>query len=155
MKANWDERFMALAEHIATWSKDPSTQVGTVIADEHGRVIGHGYNGFPRGVEDHEWRYEDRSVKYKMIVHAEVNAILNATRDPRGCVMYTTFSPCPQCTAMLIQAGIAIVYVKSNPSAERWSEDHVMAADMMREAGVMRITLYPPTAPGEDEEIPF
>jgi dCMP deaminase len=32
--ADWDKRFLDLAEHVAQWSKDPRTKVGAVIVDE-------------------------------------------------------------------------------------------------------------------------
>ena len=51
MTARWADKFIGLAQHVATWSKDPSTQVGAVLVDRRMRVIGMGYNGFPRGYE--------------------------------------------------------------------------------------------------------
>ena len=33
MLDKWDQRFMDLANFVAAWSKDPSTQVGAVIAN--------------------------------------------------------------------------------------------------------------------------
>ena len=76
---NWDKRFLDLAEHVAGWSKDPSTQVGCVIVNDKRVVVGLGYNGFPRGVEDTPERLNDRPTKYLMVQHAEVNAILNGS----------------------------------------------------------------------------
>jgi dCMP deaminase len=32
--ADWDRRFINLADHIAQWSRDPSTKVGAVITDD-------------------------------------------------------------------------------------------------------------------------
>jgi dCMP deaminase len=50
----WDIRFIELAKHVSTWSKDPSTKVGAIIATEDRRVLSMGYNGFPRGCPDRE-----------------------------------------------------------------------------------------------------
>ena len=44
-----------MAKLVASWSKDPSTQVGA-IAVRNRNVIAQGYNGFPRGTDDHERR---------------------------------------------------------------------------------------------------
>ena len=74
----WDLRFLKLAHHVGQWSKDPSTKVGAVIVDAQRRVLGIGYNGFPRGVDDSPGRYHDRPTKLDMVVHAETNAIMNA-----------------------------------------------------------------------------
>jgi hypothetical protein len=48
----WDARFLELAKLVATWSKDPSTQVGAVIVDPHQRVISLGLHGFPQRIAD-------------------------------------------------------------------------------------------------------
>lgn len=45
----WDEYFMAIAFLSSMRSKDPSTQVGACIVNEDKRIVGIGYNGFPRG----------------------------------------------------------------------------------------------------------
>lgn len=136
--ANWDSRFMDLAAHVAAWSKDPSTQVGCVLVDDRRRVIGMGYNGFPRGVDDSQERYGDRPTKYLMVQHAEANAILNATVSVRGSTAYVTHHPCASCSGLLIQAGISRI-VSFSPSgglAERFADSFNAATTMLRESGV-------------------
>lgn len=131
----WDRRFMDLAEHVAGWSKDPSTKVGAIIADLDNRVVGMGYNGFPRGVQDRKERYEDRPVKYGFVVHAELNAILNARpADLRGCTLYVTLSPCRECAKAIIQSGIDAVYYKEL----RYDE---FTSQMFREANIFFSTV--------------
>lgn len=136
MILKWDKRFLDLAHFISGWSKDPSTKVGAVIANLHKTAVGLGYNGFPRGVHDHAHRYEDRDVKYPMVVHAEINAILNAGQSVRGFTMYCTMFPCPQCAAYIIQSGIIRVVAMTSPSDARWKEGHDLARKMFSEAGV-------------------
>ena len=75
MNPKWDGRYLALAEQVASWSKDPSTQVGAIAVNPLGNVVAQGYNGFPRGIADSDERYNDREKKYKYIVHAETNCI--------------------------------------------------------------------------------
>jgi len=109
-RERWHARFFRLSKHVAEWSKDPSMQVGAVIVDDHRRVVSVGYNGFPRGVKDLSERYEDRSVKYPMVVHAETNAIITAATDLTGHTLYcSTGVPCPDCMGVIIQAGITTV----------------------------------------------
>lgn len=143
-RTDWNTRFMALAEFVATWSKDPSTQVGAVIIDERRNVCGLGYNGFPRGVEDTAERYQDRETKYAMIVHSEANAILNAERSVRGGVLYCTKFPCTACAKLIIQAGIKRVITpeisETNAMDIRWAKDTLISQLMLFEAGV--ITRY-------------
>lgn len=132
----WDQRFLDLAQHTAGWSKDPSTQVGAVIVDGNRRVISTGYNGFPRGVQDLPQRYQDRAIKYEMIVHGEVNAILFARQDLRACTLYTwPFMPCSRCAGPIIQSGISRV-VAPYCHIDRWQDSFEMTQYMFREAGV-------------------
>src|SRR5690242_18395881 len=100
----WDRRFLDLAKFVAQWSKDPSTKTGAVIT--RGReVVSVGYNGFPRDVEDAPERYNDRELKYKLIVHCERNALLFAKQDLSGCTLYTyPFMSCTPCAGMVIQS---------------------------------------------------
>ena len=91
----WDLRFLEMARNAASWSKDPSTKVGAIIVDDDKRVISVGYNGFPKGVRDDE-RLDDRQEKYKIIVHAERNALLFANSNVKNCHIYTyPFLPYP------------------------------------------------------------
>lgn len=107
----WHTRMIGLAEHIAGWSKDPSTKCGAVITDDYHRIISVGFNGFPTGVPDEQDLLGDRAIKYEMVVHAEVNAILFSHADlSRGTTLYTwPFPPCSRCAAVIIQAGIGRV----------------------------------------------
>jgi dCMP deaminase len=136
---NWDHRFLVLAQHIASWSKDPTTKVGCVIVDEQRHIVSTGYNGFPRGVNDTHARLHEREVKYKLVIHAEKNALLHAQRDLRGGTLYVwPMPPCSQCAAAIIQSGIKRV-VSVSPSVEhlaRWGEDMKMAQMMYNEAEI-------------------
>lgn len=131
----WDFRFLRLAREVSSWSKDPSTQVGAVIIDDNNRVVSIGYNGFPRSIEDDE-RLNNREEKYKIIVHAEMNALLFANRSLEKCTLYTyPFMPCPRCASMLIQSGISRVVSPEN-SHTGWEEDFKTSRQMFAEAGV-------------------
>jgi dCMP deaminase len=138
----WDARFISMAALISSWSKDPSTKCGAVIVDEFMRVVSMGYNGFARGVGD-DTRLENRAVKNKIVLHAEVNTILFARRSVEGCTMYIYSSlPCGPCAALIVQSGIKTVVVPAlgynDPEkAKRWSEDHELAKTMLSEAGVV------------------
>ena len=103
--SKWDNRFLALAEHISTWSKDPSSKVGAIIVDDNKIVVGMGYNGFPRGVWDKVTRYSDRETKYKFVVHAEVNACLQAGNSAKNATLYVSTLPfiCNECAKVIVQ----------------------------------------------------
>lgn len=134
--SKWDIRFLQKAEQAASWSKDPSTKVGAIIVDDLKRVIGLGYNGFPRGVEDTPERYGDRPLKYEMVVHAEANAILNAIAPVRGQTMYCTNMPCPRCAGLIIQAGVKKVIFLASEWERKNMELLSITETMFTEAGV-------------------
>jgi dCMP deaminase len=140
LMANWDERFLKLAHHIAAWSKDPSTKVGCVVVGPDREIRSTGFNGFPRGIDDSSARLSDRALKYPLVCHAEENAIMHAARIGvalKGCVAYVTWPPCTRCARSLIQAGIGeIVYPAGLEIPERWQEDFAISSEMLREAQV-------------------
>ena len=128
MSEKWDKRFLELAKHISSWSKD-KTKVGAVIVDPTtNQVVSMGYNGFPRGVDDTEERINDRDTKLKLTCHAELNAILSANRSVRGCWIYvypTLMVPnsCPECSKAIVQSGLsAVIGYKREKIEARWAE---------------------------------
>lgn len=97
----WDEYFMGVAMLAARRSKDPNTQVGACIVSQDNIIISTGYNGLPNGCSDDEypWEREGEETKYPYVVHAELNAILNANgRDLRGSRLYVALFPCNECS---------------------------------------------------------
>jgi dCMP deaminase len=137
----WDLRFIELARHISTWSKDPSTQVGAVIVDKRNRIISTGYNGFPRGIKDTPARLNDRETKYSMVVHGEINALLFATQPLLDSTIYLwPFLSCSKCTAIIINTGIkrVVAPICDNP---RWNESIELSRDLYHEAGVSVVLL--------------
>ena len=140
MSEKWDRRFIALARHIAGWSKDPSTQVGCVVVGPDREIRSTGFNGFPRGIDDSAERLSDRELKYPFICHAEENAIMHAARigvSLKDCSAYVTWPPCTRCARSLIQAGVRTVYYPAGLAIpERWEDDFRISTQMFRESGV-------------------
>src|SRR6516225_8843209 len=94
----WDRRYFGLAEHVASWSKDPKAKVGAVLLNKLGWPIALGYNGFPAGIEDDLERLKDQNVKSDMVVHAEQNVLLFSGANARGGTLYVHGKPiCPRC----------------------------------------------------------
>ena len=138
--ANWNQRWIDYARFIATWSKDRKKKVGAVIVDKHDTQVSHGWNGFPRKLNDNVDARHERPAKYKWCECAERNAIYNAARKghaTEGCIMYVTYHPCAQCARAIIQSGIEEVFTKEpNWNHERWGEDFKIAKQMFEEVGV-------------------
>lgn len=133
------KRFAALADVIATFSKDPSTKVGAVAIDDDNNILAMGYNGFPRGVADTEERLWNREKKYQLVVHAESNLIAASARTGRrlagATMIVSSLFPCSQCAGLIVQAGIKRV-IAPQSSNERWSDSNQVAKQIFDEAGV-------------------
>ncbi len=135
---SWDEAFMQLSYLIAQRSKDPNTQNGACLVDENKIIVGLGYNGFPRGCSDDElpWDREGNFLdkKYAYVVHAEENAVYNANKPTKGCIMYCTMFPCNECVKTIIQNGIKEVVYDRDPYHNQ--DEWIAARKMLDMAGV-------------------
>jgi dCMP deaminase len=137
--SHWDHKFMALADHIAQWSKIKTTKVGVVIVNWDNHIISVGFNGFPMRIKDTDERLNDREMARDLAMHAESNAIANrGSNTVYGCILYCTHFPCIECAKIIIQAGIQTVVVKSKPTCsnfiEKWKPE--MSLNLFREAGI-------------------
>jgi dCMP deaminase len=130
-------------------SKDPNTQVGAVIVGPDKEIRTTGFNGLPRGIDDTHERLQDKVRKLKIIVHAEMNAIMNAARvgiPVKGCTMFIACTddsgavwggpPCTRCTVELIQSGISHVVAYQIKQVSSWLEDLTFARELLLESGV-------------------
>ena len=143
---SWDEYFMGVAMLAARRSKDPNTQVGACIVSQNNIIISTGYNGLPNGCSDDEypWEREGKETKYPFVVHAELNAILNANgRDLRGSKLYVALFPCNECAKAIIQAGVKEVLYLSDKYADTPATR--ASKRMMDSAGVKYRQLLPQT----------
>ena len=142
----WDGYFMGVAKLAARRSKDPNTQVGACIVSPDNIIISTGYNGLPNGCSDDEypWDREGRDTKYPYVVHAELNAILNANgRDLRGSRLYVALFPCNECAKAIIQAGVREVLYLSDKYAD--TPATLASKRMLDSAGVTYRQLRPAT----------
>jgi dCMP deaminase len=134
----WDQYFLGLAKSVSAASKDPSTKVGAVITRPDRTVASLGYNGFPRGIADTDERLNTREVKYGLVVHGEINAILTAREPLHGYTLYTwPFLTCKNCALLVVQSGIARVVAPELPEElkERWNASLAEAQAVYAEAG--------------------
>ena len=142
MNNNWDKKYIDLAKHIATWSKDPSTKIGAVAIGEKGQVLAQGYNGFPRGIDDSYDRLFTRETKYKYVVHAEMNCIYNATYNGvslQGATIYISGLPvCSECAKGLIQVGIqrVVYHTGLDIIPKKWIESNKQTIELFSEADI-------------------
>jgi dCMP deaminase len=144
--SKWSERFLELADHVATWSKDPRTKVGCVIVDKQNRIVSLGFNGFPRGVKDLAERYNDRAVKQMFVAHAERNALDNAPLSVEGCTLYSPLLPCNECAKSIIQKGIKKV-ISYAPVEDVPHFNWEVTKKMFQEADVQLYLINKPVTP--------
>lgn len=135
--SKWDARFVAIAEEVATWSKDEKTKVGCVIVHENRRHFATGYNGFPAGIDDTccSLRRDTDTI------HSEVNALANLTFNPENATVYVTKFPCRTCATSLIANRVARVVTPEPDSTSRWLESQTQALELFQKANV-RITIW-------------
>ena len=136
----WNKRYLALAEQISTWSKDPSRQIGCVAVGDKGQVLAQGYNGFPRGIEDSQEIYNNRELKYKYIVHAEMNTIFNASYNGvslDGATLYVHGLPCcSDCAKGIVQVGIKQIFMNKQDVPDTWQTSWDLSQSMFDAAGI-------------------
>lgn len=140
MLNKWDKRWLEIAGVVSTWSKDPSTQIGAIAVKDK-RLVSTGYNGFPRGIQDYDDRWNNREEKYKYVVHAEMNCIYNANyhnQSLKGSTMYIVGLPvCHECAKGIIQAGVVRVVAEFKDAPLKWARSTEITEKMFKEAGII------------------
>ena len=141
---SWHQYFMEMALLVSSKSKDRSTRVGAILVGEGNIVLGVGYNGFPRGVNDNAEDRHERPDKYLWTEHAERNAIFSAARHGvkvGGSKIYVSGRgfPCAECARAIIQTGIVEVITCEGTfegKGSLWERSMVVSGIMLMEAKV-------------------
>lgn len=141
LSSSWILRYLDMARHISTWSKDPSSKIGAVAVGSHGQILSQGYNGFPRRFDDSSERLNDRETKYKYTIHGEMNCIYNATLNGvslKDADLFVYGLPvCSECAKGVIQVGIKRVFMCYPENiADKWKDSGKLTSDMFKEVGV-------------------
>ena len=137
----WIEKGLDTAEFFAErFSKDPSTKVGAAIMNHRKRFVGLGYNGLPDRLPDEPSILSNREAKNDDTIHAEVNAVLNATASTEDCYLFVSHPPCGDCAKFIIQAGIVEVHFRdldpNSSFSQRWAASIAKADDKFKRAGL-------------------
>jgi dCMP deaminase len=146
---NWHEYFIRIADIIKSKSKDQSTKVSAVLVDDKNSILGVGYNGFPRGVNDDIQSRHERPVKMLYTEHAERNAIYNAVRNGvklDGAKIYLSNYgiSCAECTRAIIQSGIKEIICRQGKfegKDKQWEQSILVSKEMLNETNVKVIYL--------------
>ena len=121
MRPIWTDYFLGLSKVVSQRSHDIHTQHGCVITDQNNRILGVGYNGFPKGLDDSLLPL-DRPEKYSWMIHAEQNALSNCVVRPDNGIAYVTGQCCNDCIMSLWQEGITKV-IMSNDHGTKLFDD--------------------------------
>ena len=126
-RPGWDDYFLGIARVVASRSNCVKRKVAAVVTLDK-RIISTGYNGTPRGTTNcneggcprcNDLAPGGTRLDECLCSHAEENAITQAAYHGvslKGGTIYTTFSPCLQCTKMIINAGLKeVVYQTDYP----------------------------------------
>jgi dCMP deaminase len=140
-RPDWDDYFMSIARVVASRSNCVKRKVAAVVTLEK-RIISTGYNGTPRGTTNcneggcprcNDLATSGTRLDECLCSHAEENSITQAAYHGvslKGGSIYTTFSPCLQCTKMIINAGLTeVVYQTDYPLGET-------SLGLLRESGI-------------------
>ena len=140
--AKWQRRYLDIAKNVASWSKDPGTQVGAIAVGKKGQILSQGYNGFPRGVRDTPERLNDREQKLKFTIHAELNLVFNASFSGislEDSTVYVYGLPtCSECAKAMIQAGVKNLVIPASliDKKPEWKDSWELSKVMFQEAGL-------------------
>ena len=121
MRPTWTDYFLGLAKVASKRSHDIHTQHGCVITDPNNRILGVGYNGFPKGL-DHDQLPLTRPEKYHWMMHSERNALANCIVRPDNGIAYVTGQCCNDCIMALYQEGIKKVIMIDDHGTHKFDE---------------------------------
>lgn len=140
----WDEYFLGIADAVSEKSKDPSSKMGCVIVDKNKRVVSLGYNGLIQGAEESKMTISERPMKYRFVIHSEMNAIIFSRQDLTGCTIYNRVATCDNCLKHCLQAGIKrFVYRELRVHSHSTDPRHSMTNIETDEAVVRMLAAMP------------
>lgn len=121
--------YLKMATEWSSLSCCKRKKVGALIVKD-GTIISDGFNGTPKGFPND---CEDaKGDTHWYVLHAEANAMLKvarSTQNTEGSTLYVTYSPCKDCSKMIIQAGIKRVIYR-----EEYRD--ISGVKILREAGI-------------------
>lgn len=133
-----DVTYIKMAQIWANLSHANRKKVGALIV-KNNTIISDGYNGTPSGFENEcevainneDGSFREYQTKW-YVLHAESNAlakVAKSTQSSEGSTLYVTYSPCTECSKLILQSGIKrVVYL------EEYRD--VSGLDFLRKAGV-------------------
>lgn len=111
-----DEYGCLMALSASTRSEGRTTHVGCIIADNDGRIIATGFNGYAPG-SNLDIAEPDNKKSRPYYIHAETNALALIEKG-RGHTLYCTHSPCASCAQNIAAHKIKqVIYIDLHESS--------------------------------------
>lgn len=108
-----DLMYMDIAKRVAKESYCTRAKVGAVIVTKHGGIF-IGFNGTIAGKSFPNVCECNGKTNTAIVIHAESNCLYKMLKEgvsAEGATLYTTLTPCEECTKMIISAGVdRVVY---------------------------------------------
>lgn len=142
-RPSWTDYFLGLAKVVSQRSHDIHTQHGCIITDTNNRILGVGYNGYPRGLDDQNLP-KHRPEKYPWMIHAERNALSNCVVRPDNGIAYVTGQCCNDCIMALWQEGVSTVYMTNDHGTILFDKEAKNRFDIFAEMSRMKINYVTP-----------
>ena len=142
-RPEWKNYFLGIAKIVSQRSHDVHTQHGCVITDRDNRILGVGYNGFPKGMDDQKLP-TTRPEKYDWIIHAERNALSNCTIRPDNGIAYVTGQCCNDCILALWQEGIRTVVMANGHGTKLFNKEAQQRFNLFVEQTGIKIIKHTP-----------
>jgi dCMP deaminase len=142
-RPSWTDYFLGLAKVVSQRSHDIHTKHGCVITDKNHRILGVGYNGFPKGLDDQKLPL-NRPDKYFWMVHSEINSLANCVVRPDGGTAYVTGQCCNNCIISLHQEGIDTVYMIDDHGTKLFDDEAKKRFDLFVEMSGIKIRYVEP-----------
>jgi len=143
MRPSWNNYFLGLAKAVSKRSHDIHTQHGCIITDRSNRILGVGYNGFPRGMDDSQLP-TSRPEKYPWMIHAERNALSNCVVRPDDGIAYVTGQSCNDCIMALWQEGITKVVMSDQHGTHLFDDEAKKRFDLFAQMSGIEIEKIQP-----------
>ena len=142
MRPNWDTIWMNFASDLALRSTCRRSSVGcVVVSTDNSTVLGLGYNGGPKGLNNDCLSDEPGKCGH---LHAEINALLKANyRDAASRKTYLTLSPCLNCATALVNFGVEEVIYRD-------AYRDLSSLEVLRAAGIKVRQFDPERVPQRD-----
>lgn len=123
--------------HATDNSQDETTQVGALVVNNDGYICSLGTNVFVPGMITQE-----RPLKYRLVEHAEENAILLSAKIGfilKDKILISTWAACPDCARAIYFSGIKKVISHKqcyDRTPDRWKDDINLGLQILKSGGV-------------------